>query len=301
MTDDHGSAWGTADRTPLTAHELVEQGLPTQETSRPPVPTSLQALREVCFERWGRVWLCAIVLLVLGMFYVLIWSQWIYDGHHRDHCDQPLAPMLKLLYIIVGIYAFQSEIIRHLLCYSAVRDGPVEPCRITLFRRACFTAAAIWPVAGGYMLTQAKACSTDLRMAVRVIMIYYAVVAVVAVIVPASFVAVVFCLIRHGVVRMPRSRNAAPDDLVERLPKIPFDPSLFDDSGDPGRYPAACPICLDDFQNGQSITNTPCVPPNGHVFHTDCLQGWLQCARSCPLCRMDLTEMNPEAGIELTA
>lgn len=240
---------------------------------------------------------------MLGMFGVLIWSQWVYDAHRDDACDQPLALMLRVLYVITAVHAFQKEIIKHILCYSMLRDGPVEPCSVLLFRRASLVVTVLWPVAATWMLVQVHNCSLELKMAVRILTAYYALVALVALIVPGCFLSVLLCLIRRGLIRLPRNRHAAPDDLIEQLPKVQYDPTIFDDDGGPGCHSAACPICFDSFSIDRSITRTFCRP-SGHAFHTDCLQGWLQCARTCPLCRLDLTDPtgngDPEAGVELT-
>lgn len=280
---------------------LVEQGLPTPEAHRLAVRSSLQAALEVGFERWGKIWLCAAILLVLGMFGVLIVSQWIYDTHRDDPCDQPFALMLRILYVITAVHAFQKEITKHILCYNGFQDGPVEPCRVVLFRRASSVATVLWPLVATYMLTQTKKCSSELKLAIQVITAYYALVLLVAIIIPACLVTVLLFLIRHGLVPLPRSRHAAPDDLIDQLPKVEYDPAVFDDEGAPGCHPSACPICLDGFSTERSITKTFCAP-SGHAFHTDCLQGWLQCAKTCPLCRLDLTtSADPEMGMELTS
>ncbi|KAF8472057.1 hypothetical protein BDZ91DRAFT_791071 [Kalaharituber pfeilii] len=46
-----------------------------------------------------------------------------------------------------------------------------------------------------------------------------------------------------------------------------------------------CPVCMDDFEEGQEIRILPC----NHSFHTDCIDPWLlNVTGSCPLCRIDL-------------
>jgi len=150
------------------------------------------------------------------------------------------------------------------------------------------------------MLSKTQKCSSQLINAVWVITAYYAVVAVVAIIMPACLISVMLCLVRRGLIRAPRSRHAAPEGLIDQLPKVQFVEELFDDSN----YPVACPICLDTFDAERPITRTLCTKtPSGHAFHTDCLQGWLRCARTCPLCRQDLTELggvpDETVGMEL--
>ena len=39
-----------------------------------------------------------------------------------------------------------------------------------------------------------------------------------------------------------------------------------------------------EIDRPEAIVQTPC----GHVFHRRCLGGWMQVARSCPLCRADV-------------
>lgn len=49
---------------------------------------------------------------------------------------------------------------------------------------------------------------------------------------------------------------------------------------DPGKeYSPTCVVCLADFDKGESVARLPCR----HVFHTDCVTGWLQEHHACPL------------------
>lgn len=269
----------------LSREDFIEQGMPVPQANQLSIRINLQAALELGFERWGRLWFCMILILVLGMCILLVWSQLIYDGHSHDYCDEPFSLMLRLLYLTMALQVFRKEISRCVLCYDMARDGPVMPCRVMLFRRLVLFATLAWPLAALWMLLHVHKCSKELQNVVTIITVYYAVVAVFAVILPACLVTVMLFLIRRGWMRMPRSRNAAPDDLIERLPKVQFDEARFDDD----TFPQACPICLDPFNAEKPITQTPCEGRNGHAFHTECLQGWLQCARTCPLCRTDLT------------
>jgi len=275
---------------PPSQEELVEQGVSVSEARRLAVQASLRAALEASFERWGALWLCALAALVLGMLCVAVWADRVCEAHRDDRCDQPLALMLRLLSLILVVLTFQQAIIRNLLCYSMSRDGPVAPCRVVCFRRSSMLATVLWPIVGYWMLSHAHNCSTELKTAVRVITGYYMIVALVVLVVPGCFIGVMLFLIRHRLIRMPRSRHAAPDDLITKLPKLKYDPGLFNDRCGPGCYPSECPICLDAFGPDRQITRTPCQP-NNHAFHTDCLRGWLQCARTCPLCRTDLTDL----------
>ena len=45
-----------------------------------------------------------------------------------------------------------------------------------------------------------------------------------------------------------------------------------------------CSICLGDL--GDDYVESPCH----HVFHGECLEGWLEVGSTCPLCRTQLVE-----------
>ena len=49
-----------------------------------------------------------------------------------------------------------------------------------------------------------------------------------------------------------------------------------------------CVICMEDFKNGDTTTNLPCL----HMFHTNCIQSWLKTQNTCPICKFKLTEAN---------
>ena len=70
--------------------------------------------------------------------------------------------------------------------------------------------------------------------------------------------------------------------------RIGFDPDTFNDE----IYAKSCVICSSDFDTSSAIVSPPCAAGR-HVFHEQCLLGWLQRARSCPLCRSRLEAAGP--------
>jgi hypothetical protein len=78
--------------------------------------------------------------------------------------------------------------------------------------------------------------------------------------------------------------RGAPPETIQSLPTIVYAENLFGD--EEGKlYPAECAICLGSFEARDVIKVTPCQ----HAFHQDCLGNWLSQARTCALCRQDLT------------
>ncbi|XP_078433757.1 uncharacterized protein LOC144705101 isoform X1 [Wolffia australiana] len=46
-----------------------------------------------------------------------------------------------------------------------------------------------------------------------------------------------------------------------------------------------CSVCLADYKSEECLKR---IPPCGHTFHVDCIDGWLSAHASCPLCRVSL-------------
>lgn len=46
----------------------------------------------------------------------------------------------------------------------------------------------------------------------------------------------------------------------------------------------SCVICLEAYEQGELLASLNC----GHLFHVDCVAGWMRRASHCPLCRTDI-------------
>lgn len=47
-----------------------------------------------------------------------------------------------------------------------------------------------------------------------------------------------------------------------------------------------CTICLEDFIIGREIITLPCF----HIFHVECICDWLRRNKTCPLCKINVSE-----------
>eukprot|EP00931_Biecheleriopsis_adriatica_P049164 TRINITY_DN28428_c0_g1_i1.p1 TRINITY_DN28428_c0_g1~~TRINITY_DN28428_c0_g1_i1.p1 ORF type:complete len:422 (-),score=78.71 TRINITY_DN28428_c0_g1_i1:18-1283(-) len=47
-----------------------------------------------------------------------------------------------------------------------------------------------------------------------------------------------------------------------------------------------CELCLEEYVEGAELMRLPCL----HVFHSSCVAPWLQKAKSCPVCQIDVCQ-----------
>ncbi|XP_059287306.1 RING-H2 finger protein ATL3-like [Lycium ferocissimum] len=65
--------------------------------------------------------------------------------------------------------------------------------------------------------------------------------------------------------------------ILETIPVVVFDSKEFKDGAI-----LECTICLCEFTDGDKMR---CLPKCNHGFHVECIDTWLQCHSTCPLCR----------------
>lgn len=71
--------------------------------------------------------------------------------------------------------------------------------------------------------------------------------------------------------------------VIESFPLV-----LFEDI-DRMKDKAQCPICLGEYVLGDILRKIPfCC----HLFHVDCIEKWLVCSGSCPVCRVGVARLN---------
>ncbi|NXJ99681.1 PJA2 ligase, partial [Corythaixoides concolor] len=82
---------------------------------------------------------------------------------------------------------------------------------------------------------------------------------------------------------LPEEISSAAKETIDNLPQIAVT------SDHKGQY---CTICWSEYTEDEIITELPCH----HLFHRDCATLWLQESGTCPICRLVLEPVPPEAA-----
>lgn len=80
-----------------------------------------------------------------------------------------------------------------------------------------------------------------------------------------------------------RQSNAAADGDIAALPS-----QTVQDVASLGEQ-NTCTICIEDFKDGDDLKTLPCL----HIYHSACIDSWLQRDNSCPICK---TPIGRQAG-----
>lgn len=73
----------------------------------------------------------------------------------------------------------------------------------------------------------------------------------------------------------PAAESAAGNEGVKSLPLVAYARQ---------QTMEECPICLGEFEEGETVK---LIPYCGHVFHSHCIDTWLALHVTCPFCRSD--------------
>ncbi|XP_054788210.1 RING-H2 finger protein ATL11-like [Prosopis cineraria] len=90
-----------------------------------------------------------------------------------------------------------------------------------------------------------------------------------------------------------QGRGVGPE-IIESFPTFLY-------SAVKGRGALACAVCLNEYQDDETLR---LIPKCSHVFHPECIDGWLASHHTCPVCRANLlvpaqgqSEATPLVGV----
>jgi len=76
-------------------------------------------------------------------------------------------------------------------------------------------------------------------------------------------------------------KKGCSTDVLNQLPSGTFE-KLVGDSKKALTEEERCSVCLDEYEKQQMCTR---LPKCSHVYHKECIEGWLKTANTCPVCR----------------
>jgi len=82
-------------------------------------------------------------------------------------------------------------------------------------------------------------------------------------------------------------------EVVSALPERTFTGSKSAEASDAFTCTESCVICIEKYQEGDKLKTLPCL----HVFHTQCVDVWLQDHLNCPLCKFGIVHRDQESPL----
>lgn len=64
-------------------------------------------------------------------------------------------------------------------------------------------------------------------------------------------------------------------------------------SSDQNHEEVSCPICLEEYKNGDNIGR---MEKCGHGYHVECIKKWLLMKKVCPICKTECSNQEPREG-----
>eukprot|EP00668_Euglena_longa_P005789 GGOE01006830.1.p1 GENE.GGOE01006830.1~~GGOE01006830.1.p1 ORF type:complete len:237 (-),score=85.26 GGOE01006830.1:192-902(-) len=86
----------------------------------------------------------------------------------------------------------------------------------------------------------------------------------------------------EALLRLEDVKVGAGEEFLAAMPVILFEATK--------EHMQECPICLGQYEPGEALTILQCT----HRFHLDCCQTWLREHKTCPVCKLDVTEAEME-------
>ncbi|KAJ3363743.1 hypothetical protein GGF31_000900 [Allomyces arbusculus] len=85
-----------------------------------------------------------------------------------------------------------------------------------------------------------------------------------------------------------RNEPATPQRVLDALPTIVYNRAKAREDD-----PTSCVVCLDEFEDDQTLRVLPCA----HPFHVACIDTWLTERKNvCPICRFELVDTSADDG-----
>jgi len=300
----HANGGGTARPTGAQSAEtqqraresLSEQGIHGVQADAALVRMHEEEFLMANFRRWIQCFSLIVCLLTPAMLGIMIWMMVQYARYRGNDCDVPLQMWCMVVLSIVIFNATLNRPSRHgslivrLFClWESDPQAPRRPpCRVRLYNASVALFIFGWNLFGlylivfsGHMDSPSPPCEEAAPGLFESVKVYVAVNLTFTIFFYLNMVGfsrVLGIMIRRG---MLHSSRAAPKGTLDSVTeKVTLEDDVLKDQ-------ASCSVCLDDYDAASNVVR---IKVCGHVFHRQCLQGWLSVNRNCPICRRDLVQ-----------
>jgi len=296
-----------AERLQIDQVSELEQGVDTRVANARMVQEHEDELLMQHFRCWIIMFATIAGCAMPVVFGLLIWLAISYYRYWRVACEVPLQLWVIVVFCIVIFNSTcnyvsprsnGSCIQRVLCCWQRDPSNPRQvPLRVWWYNLSVMVLTFAWNCAGLHWVANDGKSSTSARppckeaapalfTACKVYAAFNMALTLFMYINMIGFSQFLRFLWHRGLMG---TTNAAPQGSLERNTEVvALDHPLVQES-------VSCSICMEDFQDGKTIVKTKVC---SHVYHMECLKGWLRGARTCPLCRQDLGSKSPEVGFE---
>lgn len=279
-----------------TREALMEQGISGTQADAILVRVHQEEVLMVNFRRWIQCFSIVVCLLTPAMMGIMIWMMVEYSRYRKVPCDVPLQ-MWCLVVATIVVFNMTvnrpgrngSFIARFVCRWTPDPEVPrMPPMRVRLYNGLVALFIFSWNIYGLALVVSSGSSSSEEPACVEVtpelfssVKFYVALNLTFTVFFYVNMVGfsrVLALLLRRGMLHTDR---AAPKGTLEDSTEVVEEGAavLLDQS--------TCPVCLDEYATSKDALK---IKACGHVFHKQCLQGWLNVNRNCPVCRRDLTD-----------
>jgi hypothetical protein len=258
------------------------------------------------FHHWIVCFSCIVLVLTPTMLSLLIWMVVEYWKYREKDCDVPLHMWVNVVVLIVVFNSTVNRpsprgsfVVRCLCRWARDPENPEPtPFRVRVYNIGITVFIFLWNCTGLYWIARSgadpesprPACHEEAPGLVHAVKVYAAFHLAFTCFMYVNMVGLGHVLrvaMRRGLLT---TSERAPEGALERNTEaVGPDDDIF-------KEVTQCSVCLEDFDlsgnkaDGEQILKTK---PCRHVFHQQCLKGWLQVSRTCPLCRTDLGDLGP--------
>lgn len=279
----------------VTREELIERGMSANQADARVVREHEEQVLAEHYRCCILSFTCLVILMLPVILGVFVWMvvEWI--RYREKECDVPLQMWCYVVWVVVVFNLTVRRFVIRYVCrwQPAPRDSRdivlIVPLRVKLFNISISIFMFIWTCVGlhwvrisGTNFSGSPACRDKAPGLWEAVRTYAAI--------NLCFTVFLYAYL-HGISRilatmmragMLQTNQAAPPGSLEANTEGV-------DLNDPlVREHQSCSVCLEDFSDKKDVVRTKDC---NHVFHKQCLHGWLKVQRTCPLCRRDLGDL----------